>query len=1660
MQTEDDPRGPAALAGGGQLSDSTGAAAIDSTLLQDPPVVSPYEQTLARIAAKNADRTSADQSTDGLHELARRPKFRVPPIEATAAAATAPRTSTATANTRSPKVWRVSMGTSPQVAEERILKQPLPESANLPVSPNTLAHQRSRSLGAALSATPSTSEYVAALKSNRSMHSMRAAEVAAAAQLARDLSAVVAGAAPIPHLPFSSVAPAANQADPTSTKGRFDDGDHHQLLPGARKAQSFGGIFEWLFGGKGKLDNGFGHSTPRDTYIGSGMNAVVPAINTGRQLFPEYGHHHSSSGMSSPSSPAAETPGGSCGHTRNMKRKEKLEMAMGGGMGHRHRSGSYKYKVPFGETKAGRASRSTVRLLVFAFLLGSIAGIYLLCAWVLGNYEVSRTFDGAATMVVIVSGCDVVVQGGTEARVTVHGLLTGISSVEWFLPASQQVSVVGADDCTDEIMMRCHDLCRVVVECPPGTAHIRVQQSAEDSALAPLVTVTGDVDVGLVEVRGAVSWATAGPTLGVEFQSGAKITEAIAYTSAGHIVANGVNFGKANFWSISGSVIVTATALESDGAVVNFRQPEGKTCVAVVGAANITASAPWELGSPVNDPSSAARVMATFDVDNNLQVDTTEFVNAIATLNKCCGSGCPLYTFCNPLRFETFNQITSVDDQETVSLLGELAFLQRIVDLNYTWAVPRHDTMVTASFSPAALSSKSFTLRSEAGEVRFTAAPGDAAAAVAAVVGDLSDTVVAQTYVPGGRQSGVRLNKKGADALRGQLYDAFVATTIDVLAIIQVEGSPGVPASRWMYSNREFFIDMEPALMELVSAGVNVPTLLRFQVRMASDDCAASGAVSDDNATLAGEVYRQLRYTLVERGSTTLRGTLIQISPDHKAPYESKRFYSFTYDSTDDIWVQRTFIGRHTKVILASIILSYISSLILALVSLFYFNRFATQKMKTLFTQEFVKKQLNMSRLRAQEIDHAKKVGRVLAEQVTLARSLVANNKAAYAVRLESASPFQSPLVLTRKLIIEPIRRQYINSAKMFMAENYTLHSRFSLDFNRIGSTSRQTSVPLMSNGSRVSRPVPACLLADVYAQFQWYCMQQDLSAMPRTEFLRFLIAKCELRVKTIWFERIQGLLWLREPEKPSKPLLPGSSRDEVTRAFFETYTNFTGNPKSDLVDLTAYPNTAMEDRKEVLLHRLRTFCEESGCEVPEDWADTTTGSPQLCHDIVRMFPELSVVRIQLREIVGLEPRQAKRGSGDGAESKQVLLRDADGRSWFGSQRISHQFVVIEALTVLAHVAIMFLAPCVALWHVMRIQEVYAVTTAMGNPLRGTHLLQLPFLIQGKQVMPMVTTFAWFQVAFMCVCFLRIFLHYLDIQEDSAVRRYLYKMFAVFIYLYLLVMTTYVSVVAMWLLLASVLRPTSLMPYGCALVSLFVLPLYMSRRMSKAASAVRLSLRDFLDARVIDSVKSAMTLRRETAKIDGAGDGDGDDARASEASTQLISQAIVNGKVTAADIFSAVDTDNSDDITMEELADYMKQMDINMSSMRLERLFAYCDTDGSGNISQMEFEQGWEYIMDEMSNDLLESMGLSPNHQMVTIITLFTVALLVICFLFLAIYSYNNEDSFASSVQSILVVASSTLVTNAKKTINEDPKTLNKKINQFIHDDAGDNNEE
>jgi hypothetical protein len=60
-----------------------------------------------------------------------------------------------------------------------------------------------------------------------------------------------------------------------------------------------------------------------------------------------------------------------------------------------------------------------------------------------------------------------------------------------------------------------------------------------------------------------------------------------------------------------------------------------------------------------------------------------------------------------------------------------------------------------------------------------------------------------------------------------------------------------------------------------------------------------SVAITAEDSVLSGEIYRQLRLTLVERGSSTLLGALVQISPDHTAPFTNQNFYSFTYNANE-----------------------------------------------------------------------------------------------------------------------------------------------------------------------------------------------------------------------------------------------------------------------------------------------------------------------------------------------------------------------------------------------------------------------------------------------------------------------------------------------------------------------------------------------------------------------------------------------------------------------------------------------------------------------------------------------------------------------------------------------------------------------------------------
>ena len=88
----------------------------------------------------------------------------------------------------------------------------------------------------------------------------------------------------------------------------------------------------------------------------------------------------------------------------------------------------------------------------------------------------------------------------------------------------------------------------------------------------------------------------------------------------------------------------------------------------------------------------------------------------------------------------------------------------------------------------SAATTRTFTLRSEGGEVRLSAMQGTSAEVVTAIAaGNLSSSTFAQTYIPGGRQTGIKLNKNWADEIRDTLYTPYILLNTDVIAIIEVE---------------------------------------------------------------------------------------------------------------------------------------------------------------------------------------------------------------------------------------------------------------------------------------------------------------------------------------------------------------------------------------------------------------------------------------------------------------------------------------------------------------------------------------------------------------------------------------------------------------------------------------------------------------------------------------------------------------------------------------------------------------------------------------------------------------------------------------------------------------------------------------------------------
>ena len=152
------------------------------------------------------------------------------------------------------------------------------------------------------------------------------------------------------------------------------------------------------------------------------------------------------------------------------------------------------------------------------------------------------------------------------------------------------------------------------------------------------------------------------------------------------------------------------------------------------------------------------------------------------------------------------------------------SFLDELARMGDTTLIPGCHRVATVQDGTTR---RSVTLWSDAGEVRVTK-------------GKDRTTDEHGVFRDTGQPEGLRLAKYDSDALISEVRDVYGSSDAqgDVLVVIDVVSSPGVPEQRWIYATRKIFLEIDPPTLHLLSLGLLVPDMKRYRVHF------TNGAIS------------------------------------------------------------------------------------------------------------------------------------------------------------------------------------------------------------------------------------------------------------------------------------------------------------------------------------------------------------------------------------------------------------------------------------------------------------------------------------------------------------------------------------------------------------------------------------------------------------------------------------------------------------------------------------------------------------------------------------------------------------------------------------------------------------------------------------------------
>ena len=232
-----------------------------------------------------------------------------------------------------------------------------------------------------------------------------------------------------------------------------------------------------------------------------------------------------------------------------------------------------------------RKRRRSYRLFCFVMFAGVLALIWFLAVLPFMRIEATKTFGDSGSFSLEMDGCDLDFVIGTEHKVT-YSAAWAAFQMKWTNSATDANTPIGAVfgnniGCEEQPLSSCRYLCLVTVTVPAGS---EVEFEVEQSDLAaggvttwPLVTVRPGAKLASLQVG---EWFAYQQTIAVTVDN-ATVGALGTYLVRGDVRAHNATLGSVSAVSSgTGSVYLLDVAATRADVALNYRQPDGRVCIA------------------------------------------------------------------------------------------------------------------------------------------------------------------------------------------------------------------------------------------------------------------------------------------------------------------------------------------------------------------------------------------------------------------------------------------------------------------------------------------------------------------------------------------------------------------------------------------------------------------------------------------------------------------------------------------------------------------------------------------------------------------------------------------------------------------------------------------------------------------------------------------------------------------------------------------------------------------------------------------------------------------------------------------------------------------------------------------------------------------------